>query len=381
MSNSLGRRETLALLGLSAAALMGGRRSPTPSGNIDALPDRMRGMNLEMAPGAPDATVARQLAAWRINAVRINFSTDAAARGLPDSTGPRPSRTAPLAPYRQNLAVLKAFSAACAKLRIIIILAANDLYGRRETDLSKQPGSRFKNAISAHLLEFWTAMAQELRTDSAIVAYDILNEPNYAAVGNNPPSIWQDQILPDAIHRIRAVDAAKWIVVMPWPWGFPTGYESMRPIDDPAVIYSFHGYAPHNYTHQGVGRTKPFIRYPGRLRAFDHEGVKLWDKSELAAHMRPAIDFRNRYAVRMMATEFGVARWAPGHERYIADMISIFEAEQIDWLFHTYGSWNGWNPSVAPDAPEGSAYPSLFGNYDSSAHRLLLNHWRRNARP
>jgi endoglucanase len=377
MNTRLTRRTALTALGASigALALKNGLAS-TPQVARGGL--RMRGMNLETSPGGLTPSIARELAAWGVNTVRINFSTDAADRSTPDTAGPAPTRADPLAPYRQNLTMLRSFTRECAHLGIGVILAANGIFGRKSADLTDGSGASFKAAIERSLPEFWSAIAGELRNDRAIIAYDILNEPNYVFRGPEDGAVWHNQMLPNAIRRVRELNPDIWIVAMPWPWGFPSGFNIMPLIDDPHIIYSFHAYAPHTYTHQWVGTARPNIAYPGMIRDFDTEPLKLWNKAALLADVQPAIDFAQRHGVRMMASEFGVARWAPGRDRFLADLLSIFEANEIDWLFHTYGSWNGWNPSFEPDAPEASRLPSLYGGHDSASHRLLLRHWRLN---
>lgn len=377
MNTRLTRRSALTTLGASigALALRNGLAS-TRQAPWDA--SRMRGMNLETSPGSLTPSIARELAVWGVNTVRINFSTDAADRQTLDTAGPVPTRADPLAPYRQNLTMLRSFVRECADLRIGVILSANRIFGRRNADLTDGSGASFKAAIGKTLPEFWSAIASELRNESAIIAYDILNEPNYVFRGPHDGSVWHNQMLPNAIRCIRAVNPNIWIVTMPWPWGFPSGFKIMPLIDDPHIIYSFHAYAPHIYTHQGVGNPRSNIVYPGVIRDYDTEPMKLWNREVLLEDIQPAIDFAQRHGVRMMASEFGVTRWALGRERFIADLLSIFETNKIDWLFHTYGSWNGWNPSFDPDAPEASRFSSLYGGHDSASHRLLLQHWQLN---
>jgi len=385
MTDPLSRRTLLAGLGVSAAVVAGqgaaqalqrGAVAPMPP----ALPARMRGLNLELSPGSLSPAIARELAGWGVNTVRINFSTDLAAGTAPDRRMIRPSRADPLAPYRTNLAMLKQFTAECAQLGVGVMLAANGIYGRDTVNLDDSSGRSFRIGVGDSLMQFWTAIARELRDDPAIFAYDVLNEPNYTFRREADGAVWYEQLLPEAIRRIRAMNPTIWLAVMPWPWGFARRYGSMPVIDDPAILYTFHNYSPHNYTNQGVGTQPRQGSYPGRLREFDSEPYSQWGKASLAASMQPAFDFARRHNVRMMASEFGVTRWAPGRDRWIADMVSILEANGVDWLFHTYNTWNGWNPSFAPDAPEVAIHPTLFGGVNSPGHRTLLRHWQLNQR-
>ncbi|MFN3818786.1 glycoside hydrolase family 5 protein [Blastomonas sp.] len=388
MPDPFNRRTLLAGLGAAGAAVAVGqggagwalqRVSAAMNSGPPTLPARMRGLNLELSPGSLVPGIARELAGWGVNTVRVNFSTDLAAGTAPDKRIVRPGRTDPLAPYRTNLAMLKAFTAECAALGVGVMLSASGIYGRDTVNLDDSSGASFRAGVGNSLMQFWPAIARELRDDPAIFAYDVFNEPNYTFRREADGAVWYEQLMPEAIRRIRAVNKSIWLAVMPWPWGFASRYTSMPLIDDPAILYTFHNYTPHNYTHQGLGTAPRGVRYPGDISEYDTEAPRRWDRAALAASMQPAFDFARRHGVRMMASEFGVTRWAPGRDRWVADMLSIFEENNADWLFHTYNTWNGWNPSFRPDAEEVGVYPTLYGGYNSPTHQLLRRHWRLNA--
>jgi endoglucanase len=356
------------------------QRAPATSRKARQLPPRMRGLNLEMGGGGLSPAIARELAGWGINTVRLNFSTDLVNNNAPDKTLVRPTRSDPLAPYRNNIAMLKSFTAECGKLGVGVILAANGIFGRDLVKLEDFTGASFNARVRPSLMQFWTAMARELRDDPAIFAYDVLNEPNYTFRRESDGSVWYEQIMPEAIRTIRAINPHIWIAVMPWPWGLPGRFTSMPVIDDPAILYTFHNYPPFNYTHQGIRDIPRGPVYPGTVREYDSELPRMWDKTALAQSMQPAFDFARQHKVRVMATEFGVTRWAKGRDQWIADMVSIFEDNGMDWLYHTYNTWNGWNPSFTADAEPVGSYPTLYGGYNSPGHQVLRRHWRLNDR-
>ena len=65
----------------------------------------------------------------------------------------------------------------------------------------------------------------------------------------------------------------------------------------------------------------------------------------------PVRNFQLRYNVRIFANEFSSVRWQKGGGKWTEDMIDIFEEWGWDWLYHAYGSWNGWNPTFDADDP------------------------------
>jgi len=160
----------------------------------------------------------------------------------------------------------------------------------------------------------------------------------------------------------------------------PTGYKTLTPLQDPRgdesrIVYSFHMYAPHNYTHQGIGKRPRGLVYPGMLKMFPGSPVKHWDRETLAEYIKPALDFKRKHGVRMYIGEFSAVRWAPGRAEWVEDVISLFEADSLDWSFHSYTGWNGWNPTFPPDA-KGSNEPD--GGHQGERLRVLKKYWARN---
>ena len=74
----------------------------------------------------------------------------------------------------------------------------------------------------------------------------------------------------------------------------PPGLNQFKPSEVPGVVYSIHMYLPHAFTHQGVfSPDAPEYSYPGEI-----EGV-MWDKAQLEAALKPAMDFQKTYNVHI----------------------------------------------------------------------------------
>jgi endoglucanase len=342
-----------------------------------ALPARMRGINTQTLGGCPTPEMAQQFAKWGVNIVRINFEVD-----NPDGKV-IPTATDPLAPYRGNIAILKTFLGECKKYNIRVILCADTVYGRSRDDFYKSGGD--SSQVNNNLLDFWKAFATEFKDDPTIVAYDVLNEPNYSpdhperAVADQ----WTKELFPSALREIRAINPNIWVVVMPWPWGLVDGFTGMPVYDDPHIIYSFHDYSPHTYTHQGVGQayqaTRGKYSYPGMLKEYDNSPQEYWNRAKYLASVQPAIDFQKKNHVRILVGEFGVIRWAPGRDKYLTDVLSVLEGQGWDWTFHTLGTWNGWNPTYGPDAKQAGEPPEpIDGGRHSERFMALLKDWAKN---
>ncbi|MEJ2705444.1 MAG: hypothetical protein P8Z79_23635 [Sedimentisphaerales bacterium] len=144
---------------------------------------------------------------------------------------------------------------------------------------------------------------------------------------------------------MRAVDPGKPVVFEPSPWGGPDGFDVLEPLDLDRVIYSFHMYRPHSFTHQGVNDSRTGIAYPGEI------GGEYLEKERLREEMLPAIEFQKEFNVQIYVGEFSVIRWAPGDSgyRYLRDVIDLFEEYEWDWSYHAFREWDGWSVEHGPD--------------------------------
>jgi endoglucanase len=138
------------------------------------------------------------------------------------------------------------------------------------------------------------------------------------------------------------------------------------------VIYSFHMYRPHSFTHEGVYEDKRSIEYPGRIDG------EFWDKERLREEMLPAIEFQKAFNVQIYVGEFSAIRWAPGDSayNYLRDVIELFEQYGWDWSYHAFRKWDGWSVEHGPDRNDHSRTKK-----STRRKELLLSWFAQNQRP
>ncbi len=232
-------------------------------------------------------------------------------------------------------------------------LAACEKYGIKVlVDLHTPPGGRVGGGVCRmfsekryqdKLVEVWKKIATRYKGREVVYAYDLLNEAVEGAV--SPGLLNWRGLATEAAEAIRAIDPGKPVVFEPSPWGGPDGFDALTPLDIDRVIYSFHMYKPHRFTHQSVYDNKAEFVYPGVI-----EGLK-WDKERLREAMRPAIDFQREFNVQIYVGEFSAIRWAPENSayRYLRDVIDLFEEYGWDWSYHAFREWDGWSVEHGPD--------------------------------
>ena len=336
----------------------------------------------------PSEEQFRQLKKWNVNAVRLWLEPDKDTPWAKDPDALPIPPDDPMAPFRKNLLGLQTALALGQKYQIYIIPVAggslwrgsDDLIAKSSVDkndpaqvaLQEKCWNRFVEALG----DLWGHVAQKYGDHPWLLSYDLLNEPH------TPREVkLQDQLFRTLIDRVRAVDTNTWLTLEPGPWALPDqAFENREALTGEKLVYSFHFYYPHSYTHQNIhsyqGETFYPKPYPGVLRLFDTPPDSYWDKAALEKSMANAIEFQRKYGVKLWIGEFGVARWAPGAERWLADVIDLFEKYDWPWTLHCYGNWwNGWNHTFDADDPQSAIGD---GGKVTPCLKVLMEGWSRN---
>jgi endoglucanase len=185
---------------------------------------------------------------------------------------------------------------------------------------------------------------------SELAAYDVLSEPVEVINGKAHTPAELGTLQERILHEVRVNDPQRWVVLAPGPWGGPDGYVNYNPPSGSRIIWGFHMYVPHEFTHQGIKSFKLGYEYPGRIH------LKWWDKSQLRITLQPVLKFQDSHPGPVWVGEFSAVRWAKGGEQYIKDLASIFDENGWGWSYFSGTGWHGWNPDYdnlfSTDAPE-----------------------------
>ena len=171
-----------------------------------------------------------------------------------------------------------------------------------------------------------------------LAAYEFFNEPLLKEDRKQilPPSY--ERLRKDIVSEIRKYDAKRWIVITPGLGGLPAGYRGYKPLEDPYIVYGAHMYQPHPFTHQGINERKVGVTYPGVING------RNWDKKQLKSVLEPLREFQVKYGVPVWIGEFSAARWAEGGERYLVDLVEVFNSYGWGWAVFNFKGYHAWNP-------------------------------------
>ena len=234
----------------------------------------------------------------------------------------------------------------------------------------------------AALQNAWRRIAKAFKGRSEIYGYDIFNEPLNREYSQDRVCYRDFMIL--MASAIREVDPAATLIVESNACGSQEGFDvksrfgfvAMTPIPFDNVIYSVHMYWPMSFTHQGIGKGQgefaPVI-YP---RTNAPSGRRL-DKDALREALRPVREFQLLYGARIWVGEFSAAAWAPGADRYLADLIALFEEYGWDWSYHSFRENVIW--SLEHEGPDNHSL--IKAQTETPRMRALKAGWARNARP
>ncbi len=188
--------------------------------------------------------------------------------------------------------------------------------------------------------------------DQPDIVFELLNE---VVGGSEAVDSWND-LAGHTIEELRKCNPTRRIVVGGVCWNSPAFLKDVKIYDDENVIYTYHFYYPHCFTHQrGVLSWDNLyynrvMAYPGDIEPYrefnrtvygnenSFQGVERMDISCLANAMQGAFDFREAHPDKVLwLGEFGTIRHCPiaFRENYMHDVILLAKQHDI-----SYCSWN-----------------------------------------
>lgn len=229
-------------------------------------------------------------------------------------------------------------------------------------ELDMHPDSDFKARLAKEddaverFADFWRMVAKHYASyDPDRVFFEILNEPEFrdryrwygveaklaTAIRQNAPQ-----------HTIIATGAN---------WDNDDDMLFLEPLRDANVIYVFHFYFPHIFTHQGATwgeyywRWVKGLHYPssaenaaqvaaGIPEAADRLSVMRygqdhWDSSRIEAEIHQAADWAKKNGVPLICNEFGAFRYGvepQDRAAWITDVRTSLERHNIGWTMWDY---------------------------------------------
>ena len=211
----------------------------------------------------------------------------------------------------------------CGRYKMNVVLNLHKAIGNY-CDIPEEVQLLDDAALQERVIALWLEIERRYH-DFPGLAFEILNE-----VRNVDPVKW-NAFADRTIRAIRARNPERWIVVGSTCWNHPATLKDLRVWDDPRVVYAFHMYMPHGFTHQrGVLQAEPLyenaeVPYPGR--------------ATVVRELKPAVEWAAAHPDKILWNgEFGTIRHAPPIARadYMRDVISVCRAHGISYCVWNY---------------------------------------------
>ena len=204
--------------------------------------------------------------------------------------------------------------------------------------------------LQARFIALWLKLEESFANNDKVM-FELLNE-----VRDIDPEMW-NRLAEKTINAIREKNKTRKIIVGSTEWNTPWTLKHLKIFDDENVIYTFHMYAPGEFTHQkGVLHWKQLyynraLTYPcdDIERYREYERVVLGSEKPYAKFdrmdinfirefLQPAFDFVEAHPDKILwCGEFGTIRHADinSRENYMSDIIKLLKEHDIP-----YSVWN-----------------------------------------
>lgn len=254
--------------------------------------------------------------------------------------------------YREKtFEYLHNFVEACERQGLRVILNMHKAIGNYcdiKEDVTLFDSQELQNRFIAMWVEF-----EKRYADKQEVMFELLNE-----VRNIDPELWND-LADRTIKAIREINPTRKIIVGSICWNRQECLKDLRVWDDENIIYTFHMYDPHMFTHQrGVLQSgwlyaNMALPYPtddveryrtvqrivsGNPEQVCFAGDKRIDRDHLKKLLLPAKEFADAHPDKILwCGEFGTIRHCKMEyrENWMEDVISILN----EWDM-PYSVWN-----------------------------------------
>jgi len=229
------------------------------------------------------------------------------------------------------------------------------------------PDSDFKQKLSSEdgaveqFEDFWRQLARHYSTKNPdLVSFEILNEPEF-----HDRYRWQG-VQAKLAAAIREGAPQHTIIVAGAYWSSENELLFFDPLRDPNIVYNFHFYDPHIFTHQGATWSTNYVHYLkelpypstpenvqaaatlipdaiNRLQAI-HYGLDRWNAARIDGEIGQVAAWAKRWNVPVTCNEFGVYRKAATPEdraRWISDVRTTLEKYGMGWTMWDYSGGFG----------------------------------------
>ena len=253
--------------------------------------------------------------------------------------------------YRESIITLISnFVSWCEKHGLGVVLNLHKAIGNY-CDIEEEETLFDSERLWDRFAALWLKL-EEVFHDKDEVMFELLNE-----VRDIDPVMW-NRLAEKTIRAIREKNPTRRIILGPTSWNSPWNLKDLQIFDDENVIYTFHMYAPGEFTHQrGVlhwkqlyyNRSMPYpcedierYREYNRLLFGDNNSYAKFTRMGIefiGEFLAPAFEFAKKHPDKILwCGEFGTIRHADikSRENYMRDIIYLLKENDIPYCVWNY---------------------------------------------
>lgn len=252
--------------------------------------------------------------------------------------------------YRKDIiTILHNFVDWCREFNLRPVLNMHKAIGNY-CDIVEERGLMQDEELKNRFVALWQMLEKEFCGYGDVV-FELLNE-----VVNNDAKAW-NLLARKTVDAIRKLNKERIIVIGGVDWNNPSGLDKLNVFDDENIVYTFHCYAPFEFTHQqGVLQSGPLyynrkMPYPTddieRYRDYHrllgnnnaYNDISRMDIEYLRTYMEPAKRFIERNPDKILwCGEFGTIRHCniKYRENWMHDIIKILKEMDAPYCVWNY---------------------------------------------
>lgn len=252
--------------------------------------------------------------------------------------------------YREEiLSHIDNFIGWCEKYNLNVVLNLHKAIGNY-CDIDEDVQLLDSDELQERFIALWIEFEKRYSNKDAI-AFEILNE-----VRNVDPEKW-NLLAEKTINELSKRNQTRKIIIGSICWNSPDTLKYLKVYDDENIIYTFHTYAPFEFTHQrGVLQAAPLyynrtMPYPCDIERYrDYQNVvfgneaayfdfEKMDMDYIRHSLRNAVEFTKQHPDKILwCGEFGTIRHAniKWRENWMCDVISVLKENDIPYCVWNY---------------------------------------------
>lgn len=230
---------------------------------------------------------------------------------------------------------------------------------------ASQQDEQMAQAAQDGWVAMWQYTANRYKNNPNVVGYDLMVEPNSNQLLNiwDPADFypnWEDtlydwnQFYPEITMAIRQVDPETPILIGGMSYSSIYWLSYLQPTSDSHTVYTVHMYEPFNYTHQDPPLN---LSYPGFFDADGDGNDETVNQAWLDNLLAPIDTFKAAHNVPVAINEYGLKRWQPGADQYMADIMALLEQHELNHAWWLWAPTTGdfveythfFNPLLGPN--------------------------------